>query len=184
MGCAVGPSWIWATSITTNIRLVISGWPRALDRPAWPLSDHGMLSFPGRNPARPTTPPEERDGRSDRRQDQPLRTQFQGHPDPAHHHRAVPHKHHVRRSRRRLLPRAAAPRPHGPESARDPRVFATCRSASTGSTSAAPAAMAVLASPLSRDTTPLIRCSTTSADVPLRGWRLRATPLRSKRRSR
>lgn len=28
------------------------------------------------------------------------------------------------------------------------------------------------------------RCSTTSADVPLRGWRLRATPLRSKRCSR
>ena len=47
-----------------------------------------------------------------------IRPQLQGHPDPPHHLRAVPHEHHVRRPRRRLLPRAAAPGPDGPEPSR------------------------------------------------------------------
>ena len=55
------------------------------------------LRLPRRNPARSTRPPQERDGRPGRREDQPLRPELQGHPDPAHHLRAVPHEHHVRR---------------------------------------------------------------------------------------
>ena len=159
----------------------------ARHRPRQPLAGHAdpvrARPAPWRRPAStpraptptpsPSKPPRDQHGhlknemaRTRHRQDHQVRPELQGHPDPPHHLRALPHEHHVRRALRRLLPRPAAPGPDGPEPSRAPRVSATCRFRSTGSTSVAPAATAGPASPSSPATTPATRCSTTSNDPP------------------
>ena len=57
------------------------------------------LRVPGGKRAGPTRPTEKRDGAKVIDKISRLRPELQGHPDPAHHVRAVPHEHDVRRAR-------------------------------------------------------------------------------------
>ena len=117
------------------------------------------LRVPGGDEPRPARPPQERDGGEGHRQDHPVRAELPRHPDPPHHLRAVPHADDVRRARGRLLPRPAAPRPDGARIDPAPRASSTCRSRSTGSTSAERDATAVRESRSYPGTTPGIRRS-------------------------
>ena len=86
------------------------------------------------------------DGAAGDRQDHQAAPEFRE-PDPeAHHLHAQTHGHHVRRTRRRLLPRADPSRPDRPQPARARKAMSINRSRSTASTWPAPDATAGLAS--------------------------------------
>ena len=76
-----------------------------------------VYAFPTGARASSARPPQERDGQGRHRQDHQVRAELQGHRDPQHHVRAVPHEHHVRCAQRRLLPGPAAARADGTEPA-------------------------------------------------------------------